>query len=280
MRKKLILLSLFPLLAISCGNQIPQIEGYDLFWSDEFNGDSLNEDYWSYMIGNGHEYGNPGWGNGELEYYQKENVIVNDGKLIIRAKREKVGDFDYTSARIRTTKKVFFKYGRIEASIALPNQKAMWPAFWMLPEEFAYGGWPDSGEIDIMEANGGSKYGTSAALHYSVNKGVDTYDYGYNAFNAREKESFETFHTYICEWEEEEIRFLVDDRLVLNVPMRSWSSGTVNKTDNPYAPFDKDFHILLNMAIGGNYVDHVNPDSTFDSADMVVDYVRVYQYKD
>ena len=276
--RKCVLLTLIPLLLCNCGgSDIPQIDGYHLLWSDEFDGGELNQDNWECMIGNGHEYGNPGWGNGELEYYKKENAFVQDGKLIIRAKREEAEGFDFTSARIRTTKKVFFKYGRVEASIKLPAEKAMWPAFWMLPEEFAYGGWPDSGEIDIMEANGGSKYGTSAALHYSIQKGVDTYDLGYNAFNVREKESFEDFHVYAVEWEKEEFRFYVDDKEVLKVPLRTWGSGTVKKEDNPYAPFDKDFHILLNMAIGGNYVSNVNPEASFTSADMEVDYVRVYQ---
>lgn len=276
--KKVLTLSLLPLLVCSCsGSKIP--EGYKLVFEDEFNGPSLNEDYWSYMIGNGAEYGNPGWGNGELQYYQKDNVIVKDGKLTIRAKKQTVGDFQYTSARIRTTKKAFFKYGRVEASIKLPAQKAMWPAFWMLPEEFAYGGWPDSGEIDIMEANGGSKYGTTAAVHYSVTKGVDTYQTGYNAFNPRDNQSIDQFHVYAVEWEEEEFRFYVDDKEILTVPMRTWSSGTVDKNENPKAPFDKDFHILLNMAIGGNYVKNVNPEADFTEADMEIEYVRVYQYE-
>ena len=277
--KKVLALSLLPLLVCSCSSSNARA-GYKLIFEDNFDGTSLNEEYWSYMTGNGAEYGNPGWGNGELQYYQKENVIVKDGKLTIKAKKEKVGDFDYTSARIRTTKKVFFKYGRVEASIKLPAQKAMWPAFWMLPEEYAYGGWPDSGEIDIMEANGGSKYGTTAALHYSVTKGADTYQTGYNAFNPRDNQSIDQFHVYAVEWEEEEFRFYVDDKEILNVPLRTWSSGAVKKEDNPYAPFDKDFHILLNMAIGGNYVKNVNPEADFTEADMEIEYVRVYQHED
>ena len=267
-----------PLMCLSCSNQ--NNDGYHLFWSDEFDGTSLNEEYWSYMLGNGAEYGNPGWGNGELEYYQKENVYVQDGQLHIKAKREMVNEFNFTSGRIRTEKKVHFKYGKVEASIALPKGKGMWPAFWMLPEEFAYGGWPDSGEIDIMEANGASTTGTSCALHFSSQRGVDKYITSYHSVDVRAGETTEDFHKYGLVWEEEDITFYVDDMEVLNVPIRSWSSGTVNKEDNPYAPFDRDFHLLLNLAVGGNYTNHTTPDMSFVEAEMVVDYVRIYQFND
>lgn len=285
----LFLIPLIGMVCISCSkgkkgstsnvqNSVSIPDGYDLLWNDEFDGDALSND-WSCMIGNGHEYGNPGWGNGELEYYQEENAFVEDGQLHIVAKREKHGEYDYTSARIRTAGKFAFTYGKVEAKIALPGGKGMWPAFWMLPEEFKYGGWPDSGEIDIMEANGGSLYGTSAALHYSRTQGVDTYDFGYHSLNVREGITITDFHIYGLEWEEEEIRFYVDDDEVLKVPMRGWSSGTVDKEINPRAPFDRDFHFLLNVAVGGNYVNNVEPDLDFTQSEMLVDYIRVYQYK-
>ena len=128
-------------------NKIP--DGYKLFFEDEFDGDKLSN-AWSYEIGNG----NNGWGNSEVEYYKQENAVVKDGKLHIIAKREQVGDFNFTSARIKTANRVKFKYGIVEAKISLPAQRAMWPAFWMMPNDSVYGGWPHSGEIDIMEANG------------------------------------------------------------------------------------------------------------------------------
>ena len=273
---------LLPALLVGCTNsknKAPKIpEGYKLFFEDNFDGDTLNEQYWSYQTGDGTP--NTGWGNNELEYYRKENVTVKDGRLHITAKRESFGGYEFTSARIRTTGKVFFKYGIVEARISLPAQKAMWPAFWLLPEEWKYGGWPDSGEIDIMEANGGSQYGTSCALHYSVSKGSDTYQTGYNNMNKRGEtpSSITEFHVYKLDWQEEVIAFYVDDRLILEIPERTWSSGTVDKDENPLAPFDQNFHILLNMAVGGNYVKNVTPDPDFVSADMVVDYVRVYTY--
>ena len=284
---KIIILLMCGILSSGCANKqktatgtIPIPEGYDLLWADEFDSNELNDQYWSYMIGNGAEYGNPGWGNGELEYYTDENTYVKDGNLHIVVKRENKGNFDYTSARIRTEKKFSFKYGKVEAKIALPEGKGLWPAFWMLPEEWVYGGWPDSGEIDIMEANGGSLYGTSAALHFSKVAHQDTYEYGYHSLDRRNDEKITDFHTYGLEWEEEEIRFYVDDDEVLKVPMRGWGSGTVNKSDNPYAPFDQKFHFLLNVAVGGNYINNVEPDLDFEQSEMVVDYIRVYQYQD
>ncbi len=284
MRKKPLILLLLPVLLTSCNPKpsggIPQYDGYHLMWSDEFDDEELNEEYWDYMTGNGSEYGNPGWGNGELEYYRKENVYLKDSKLHIVAKRESYRNFEFTSARIRTTKKVFFKYGKIEASIALPAARGMWPAFWMLPEDYVYGGWPHSGEIDIMEANGGSTGGSTAALHYSTSTGAHTYVSQYNSLNVREGESIADFHKYGLEWEEEEIRFLVDDNVFFTVPMRTWGCGSVDKSENPYAPFDQNFHILLNVAIGGNYVNYTRPDNDFSELEMQVEYIRVYQYND
>ncbi len=280
MNKKINLLFLLPLVVTSCSKSKSSIpDGYKLFFEDSFDGDTLNSDYWSPMIGDGSP--NTGWGNNELEYYKAENATVSDGYLHITAQRETVGNYNFTSARIRTTQKVFFTYGIIEARIKLPEAKGLWPAFWMLPEEFAYGGWPDSGEIDIMEANCGYIYGTSCALHYSVNAGVDAYESGYNQMKTRDSEDYiSNWHVYKVDWQEDVFTFYVDDREIMSVPMRVWGSGTVDKTSNPYAPFDKDFHILLNMAVGGNYVGNVAPEASFTSAEMLVDYVRVYTYSD
>ena len=248
-------------------------EGYKLFFEEQFEGDKLNRDIWSFETGNG----NNGWGNSELEYYKEENAVVKDGQLHIIAKREKVGDFEFTSARIKTVNKVKFTYGIVEARISLPAQQAMWPAFWMMPNDSKYGGWPHSGEIDIMEANGGYEYGTSSAIHYSLPGGAHTYDTGYNNMNTRDyKSSIAEFHIYKVDWKEDSISFYVDDRLIVEFPQRVWSTASVEKSENPAAPFDKDFYLLLNLAIGGNYVKNAEPKADFTSAEMVIDYVRVY----
>ena len=138
----------------SVENENPNPKKYKLNWHDEFDGNSLNMNYWSYQEGDGSQYGIPGWGNSEQQYYSQDNVSVNNGALKITARRENKGGKAYTSARIRTANKVAFTYGRIEAKIKLPPYQGLWPAFWMLPDTATYGNWPNSGEIDIMEAKG------------------------------------------------------------------------------------------------------------------------------
>ena len=163
----------FPLVVIllsSCNpqpaNTIPA--GYELFYEENFDGDKLDRAVWSYETGNG----NDGWGNSEVEYYKEDNAVVKDGQLHIIAKKESVGGFNYTSARIKTVNKVKFKYGIVEARISLPVVTGMWPAFWMMPNDSVYGGWPHSGEIDIMEAKGRIPNVSYYALHFSNHDGV------------------------------------------------------------------------------------------------------------
>ena len=276
--KKLLVLPLIMSMLLGCSpkqeSSVPA--GYKLFFEDNFEGDKLDRSIWSYEIGNG----NNGWGNSEIEYYREENAVVRDGQLHIIAKKESYGGFDYTSARIKTANKVKFKYGIVEARMSLPNKKAMWPAFWMMPNDSTYGVWPHSGEIDIMEANGASEYGTSCAIHYSMPGGTHTYDTGYNNMNTRTgKSSIAEFHIYKLDWQEDRIAIYVDNRLIKEFPQRMWSTASVSKTENPAAPFDQDFYLLLNLAISGNYVKGDEPDGDFTSAEMVVDYVRVYTYE-
>ena len=278
MKTKYFSFLIIPVLLIGCSskNKSNVPSGYKLFFEDEFEGDKLSKEYWTYETGNG----NNGWGNGELEYYTEENAIVKDGKLHITVKREDMGGFKYTSSRIKTANKVKFKYGIVEAKIKLPHANGLWPAFWMMPNDSVYGGWPNSGEIDIMEANCGYEYGTSSALHYSVTPNVDTYETGYNNMKTRDYTSSITEeHVYKLDWKEESITFYVDDRLIKEIPQRTWSSGNVDKEENPYAPFDQDFYIIFNMAVGGNYVKDVAPDEDFVSGEMIIDYVRVYTYE-
>lgn len=279
MKKRLpfLCLSLLPLsLLFACGSsQEATYPGYYLLWSDEFEGESLDTDYWTYETGGG------GWGNGELEYYTEKNATVNDGVLIITAKREEVNDssttYEYTSSRIKTAKKAYTTYGRIEARIKLDAQIAMWPAFWMMPE--ANNGWPTSGEIDIMEARGSDAYTTSSALHYSDSNGNHAYQSGAYEFSKRtEDTTIEDWHLYYVLWDEEGFSFYVDDHQKLYVPKRAWhpSGGSTYSTDDD-APFNKDFYVILNMAVGGNFdSNYSEPLSTFTEAHMQIDYVRMY----
>lgn len=249
-------------------------EGYELAWSDEFVDEELDTSNWTPLIGNG----SGGWGNNELEYYQKENATVKNGVLSIEARKEHVANFSYTSARLVTQRKVSTTYGYIEARIKLPAQNAMWPAFWMLPEN---GSWPTFGEIDIMENKGSSAWTTSGALHYA-NAGGHTYACKAHAFSQRNgDQNIEGWHTYAIEWSEDEIDWYVDGINFFQVLKRVWhpDHGTVYTKDDS-APFNAPFHIILNLAIGGNFdSEHPAPDADFESATMQVDYVRIFSKK-
>jgi beta-glucanase (GH16 family) len=140
-------------------------------WSDEFDTDSLDKEKWSYLYGTGAEQGLTGWGNNELQYYtdHEENIFIEDGKLHIQAREENYENMKYTSARIRTIGKGDWLYGRIEIRAMLPNGQGIWPAIWMLPTDEDFGGWPKSGEIDIMEMVGHEP----ATIHGTVHYGPD-----------------------------------------------------------------------------------------------------------
>ena len=237
-------------------------------FQDEFNSSYVDSSKWDYDIG-GH-----GWGNGESQYYTNRNSIVSGGHLHIQAKKETQGSNQYTSARMVTRGKYSFKYGYIEAKISLPEVQGMWPAFWMLPEENAYGGWPYSGEIDIMEAKGRIVDKSSSALHFTTEEGAHTYLSHEQRFDSSAG-SLEEFHIYACEWKQNEIKFYVDGRLHLSINNTQWQTSAA--LSNELAPFDKNFHLILNLAIGGHFDDYTLPPSGFTQAEMLVDYVRVYQ---
>lgn len=247
--------------------------GFSLTWSDEFDGEELDSSNWTYEIGNG----SWGWGNNELEYYTSDNATVNDGYLTIEARKEEMGGFRYTSSRIKTAGKFYQTYGYFEARIKLPAQNAMWPAFWMMPEVSS---WPTTGEIDIMEAKGASPSGTSCALHYANESGHQYVSYSHT-WNRRlgEDTTIEDFHVYAVDWSEEEFVFYVDGEAFYTAPRRTWHPDGGIYAGAGDAPFNKDFYIILNLAVGGNFDSaHTEPDSDFESAQMVIDYVRAYEY--
>ncbi|USN99731.1 MAG: family 16 glycosylhydrolase [Phycisphaeraceae bacterium] len=244
--------------------------GYELVWEDEFDQLFVDPGNWEFMIGNGAEYGNPGWGNNELEYYTSRpvNVGTQNGALYITAQRENYQGFQYTSTRMRTQGRFSFTYGRVEARIKLPVGEGLWPAFWMMPEDSVYGGWAASGEIDIMEPSTDASrvYGT---LHYGglwpnnqSTGGIITGSFG------------NEWHVFALEWEPDVMRWYVDDQLFSLKTSSSWFTTGAPGDEN--APFDQRFHMLLNMAVGGNFVQDPTPSSPFPKT-MEVDWVRVYQ---
>lgn len=256
-------------------NENPNPKKYKLNWHEEFDGNSLNMNYWSYQEGDGSQYGIPGWGNSEQQYYSQDNVSVNNGALKITARRENKGGKAYTSARIRTANKVAFTYGRIEAKIKLPPYQGLWPAFWMLPDTTTYGNWPNSGEIDIMEAKGRLPNETSAAIHFANNNNQHAYNTGTCDLNQTLSSNMKDWHTYAVEWESDSLFFYVDDICFFGSKCNQYSGVQGNSGQ----PFDKNFHILLNLAVGGMFDNYINPNDSDLPASMEVDYVRWWGLK-
>jgi len=248
----------------------PARAGFTLAWSDEFDqGDNSAPDpaKWKFEIG-----GN-GWGNQELEYYssRRENARMRRGNLEIIARKESYTGADgvqrdYTSARLITSGKFEQAYGRYEARIKIPYGQGVWPAFWLLGADDKQVGWPQCGEIDIMENIGrepGMVHGTIHGPGYSGGKGIG------GAYSVNAGRFADDFHIYAVEWEPEEIRFYVDDHLYTARRPSDLPAGTKWVYDHP-------FYILLNFAVGGEWPGSPDATTKFPQV-MLVDYVRVYK---
>jgi len=241
---------------------------YRLVWSDEFDKDGLpDQDKWSYDLGDGCP-NVCNWGNNELQYYTSalKNAHVNNGYLIISALKEKEDKYAYTSSRMVTKNKGDWKYGRIEVRAKLPKGRGVWPAIWMLPTDWKYGGWPESGEIDIMEHVGFEPDSVWASVH--------TKSYNHVAGTQKTKGVFlsdanENFHVYSIEWTEDKMIGMVDGTV--------YFSFMNEKTGHREWPFDQPFHLLLNIAVGGNWGGMKGVDDSIFPQQMLVDYVRIYQ---
>ena len=248
----------------------PQIDGYKLLWSDEFDGSKMDAKKWNYEP---HE---PGWTNNELQEYttSTENVFVRDGKLVLKAiKTQKDGKDYYTSGKVTGQNKTDFQYGKVVVSAKVPEGQGLWPAIWMMPkDESFYGQWPKCGEIDIMESLGNETTKSYSTIHYgephAEQQGTIVKE-GAESFSAK-------FHEYSVEWEPGEMRFYTDGELILTV--NDWFTAVQGEDDKPYpAPFNQPFFVQMNLAVGGDWPG--NPDETtdFSKAEFEIDYVRVYQ---
>lgn len=238
------------------------IDGYTLMWHDEFDAPGVpDENIWGYDIG-GH-----GWGNNELQYYTDDsvNVRIENGKMIIEAHYYENADIEYTSARLVTREKQDWLYGRVEVKAKLPYGRGTWPAIWMLPTDWEYGGWPESGEIDIMEHVGYDPniiHGTvhTEAYNHSIGTQVGA--------QINIPTAITDYHVYAIEWEAEKIDFYVDEQLYFTFNNEG--------TGSDVWPFNKRFHLILNIAIGGNWGGAYGVDNTVFPVQMDIDYVRVY----
>ena len=243
-------------------------EGWALVWNDEFDGPALNLEKWSFEIG-GH-----GWGNNELQYYSDDDstAFIQDGKLVIRADLvpQGTGSSDnlryFSSARLRTSGKGDWRYGRIEVKAKLALGQGIWPAIWMLPTDWMYGGWPESGEIDIMEHVGYDPGRVHGSIHTgSYNHKINTQRGGSKLLDKISSK----FYVYAIEWYEDRIDFLIDDA-------KYFSFQNDGKNDFNTWPFNQRFHLLINIAVGGNWPG--SPDETTQfPTEMEVEYVRVYE---
>ncbi|CAN5901475.1 hypothetical protein BH11BAC4_BH11BAC4_26410 [soil metagenome] len=240
--------------------------GYALAWADEFNSGTLNTTNWSFENGNGCP-GNCGWGNNELEYYtdRPDNLFFQDGKMIIEAKKEIYAGMNYTSSKILTRGKKIFKFGRVDIRAKLPKGKGIWPAFWMLPQDNVFGGWPKSGELDIMEMIGHEPNRSYGTLHFGPGPGSTQLGGNYTLpsgiFN-------DEFHVFSIEWKQDQIKWLIDGTV--------YSTHTLSEFGANNYPFNENFFLIVNMAVGGNWPG--SPDATtYLPQWLILDYIRVYQ---
>ncbi len=235
--------------------------GWNLVWQDEFKGETLDLQKWTFDLGA------TGWGNGEMEEYtnRPENVRIENGNLIIEARKDPASPYGVTSARLKTQGLHDWQYGRIEGRIKLPQGQGIWPAFWMLGNNIGTTSWPKCGEIDILEMIGrqpNTIYNTVHGPGYSGSDGIGTH----TDFPAGSLQN--EFHVYAIEWEADQIRWYIDDTQVFKV----------SKADVPADKwvFDHPFFIILNVAVGGGWPGFPDATTVFPQQ-MLVDYIRVYQ---
>ncbi len=273
MKNLLVIVSVFCIAAplfLGCSDQNDEEETRftQIVFEDNFDVDGeLNPEIWTFDIGTGQEiFGQPGWGNQELQYYtdRPENVRIEDGMLHITAIAESFENSNFTSARILTRGLYETTFGRFEARIKLPFGQGIWPAFWLLGNDS--GGtviWPQIGEIDIMEYKGQEPRTIHGSVHgpgYSAGQAVTrTYTLPTGRFDTQ-------FHVFAIEWEPNEIRYYVDDEHYFTV--------TPDNTPGEWVFNDNTFHIILNVAVGGTFVGPPSSNTPFPQT-MLVDYVRV-----
>ena len=267
--------------------------GWKMIFHDEFDGDKLDTNKWSYDEGfllEEDDINTAGWGNQELEYYTRDNVSVKDGKLNIDMKKQskiftqkgdstKKAEAKYSSGKITTKDKFSVKYGRVDFRAKMPTGTGVWPAMWMLPNDSLYGSWPLSGEIDVFEGRGRTPNMVFGTLHYGSQwpNNINSSD----AFNMTKdgnvKTGIDDWHVYSVVWDAENIKIYCDGKCFFKCTAAEWYSGS--DRGNTYAPFDQRFYLILNLAAGGTFDSGYVPDDSFTEAKMEVDYVRVYQRK-
>ena len=240
-----------------------QYSGYTLVWNDEFSGNALNDQFWSFDIGDGCP-NNCGWGNNELEYYRAENASVGNDVLTIEAKEQVFGGKDYTSAKIKTSGKMSFQYGRIDIRALLPQGQGIWPALWMLGDNISTVGWPQCGEIDIMEMVGGDN--TDNEVHGTLHWDDGGHIYAGDGYALSDSIFADSYHVFSIIWDPSKITWFVNDHQFYSLAI----------DDPEMSEFHQGFWFIFNVAVGGNWPGSPNSTTVFPQQ-MKVDYVRVFQ---
>jgi beta-glucanase (GH16 family) len=246
---------------------VQENNGWEQVWADEFeqpDGSPPDPQKWN------HQEGGNGWGNGELQHYTDliDNSFIQDGMLVIQAKEEYMMGRNYTSARLTTQFKGDWTFGRWEIRARLPDAQGIWPAFWLLPSRGNYGSGPAGGEIDIMELIGSEPNRVYGTLHFG-----NPAEHSSGNFDLPGGKTFsDDFHVFVVEWEPDEIRWYVDD--VLFHSRQDWFTSAKGATYP--APFDQNFYLLVNVAVGGHWPGSPDETSIFPQS-LYVDYIRVYQ---
>ena len=235
-----------------------EAQTWELVWSDEFDDVSINTSNWTYDIG-----GN-GWGNSELEYYtnRSDNAIIDTGNLLIIAKSESYLGNSYTSARLKTQGLQSFTYGKIEARMKIPVAQGLWPAFWTLGDNISQVGWPQCGEIDILEHISNVTY-INGTMHWADNNGAHA-----SSGTATPWNNPSQFHVYSIEWDADSIKWFLDGKKYFGGNI----TNNINSTEELHLPM----FIILNLAVGGGWPGNPNGTTPFPDT-MFVDYVRVYE---
>lgn len=251
-----------------------------LVWADEFDGRTLDTSKWS------REENNYGGGNNERQFYSTDPKysFVKDGRLHIAVHRDAYTSSDgktspYTSARLRTLHRGDWTFGRFEVRAKVPSGQGIWPAVWMLPTESPYGGWAASGEIDILESRGSKVEETTGAIHFGGAWPRNRYLGGAHTFPG--KNAAEAFHTYAVEWSADAITWSVDGETYMTRKKEEWSSEAAK--DDPSAPFNSPFHLILNVAVDGGFFQGTDQKADLLAPDAFpqvfeIDYVRVHQW--
>ncbi|BBJ97274.1 glycoside hydrolase family 16 protein [Xanthomonas campestris] len=263
------------LLGTACAALTPQLRAQTLVWEDNFNGPAIDGNTWTYDVGNGCQIGLCGWGNGEMQYYtsRPENARIENGRLVIEARREAFQGMPFTSARLKTEGRMHFKYGTLEARIKTPVVgNGLWPAYWMLG---TIGVWPGRGEIDLMEAgmaaaiaNGTANRRIGAAVHWDYNGAQADYDTSYT----HPVDLHNDFHVYRMTWDPNVIRMSIDGQQHFEFAISNIEGASLHE-------FHQQHYLLLNLAVGGTFTGINTPGGVTAPlpGKMEVDYLRLYQ---